>query len=236
MKITVINGTQVRQCTYHIKEMFLSVLRDKNEITEFYLPNDLPHFCCGCKNCFFIDESRCPHADCIKPIWEAMMEADLLVFAYPVYALRAPAQVKSLLDHLCCHWMVHRPEPGMFRKRAVILTNSIGAPNGPAQSDVKTSLSWMGVSKVYSLGFGLMEGVIWNELSAKKRGRIEKKVYELAIKCRRVTPPHKSIRVRCYFMACRALQKSLLKRQGTPSADGQHWIDNGWIRGREERV
>jgi multimeric flavodoxin WrbA len=52
MKITVINGTEIKGCTYHIKESFLETLRDDNEITEFYLPKNLPHFCCGCKNCF----------------------------------------------------------------------------------------------------------------------------------------------------------------------------------------
>lgn len=69
MKITVINGTEVKGCTYHIKESFLDVLRDGNEITEFYLPKDLPHFCCGCKNCFLKSEQLCPHAEYVLPIW-----------------------------------------------------------------------------------------------------------------------------------------------------------------------
>lgn len=41
------------------------------------------------------------------PVWNAVLAADLLVFAYPVYALRVPGQMKSLLDHFACHWMVH---------------------------------------------------------------------------------------------------------------------------------
>ncbi|WP_243108627.1 hypothetical protein [Clostridium rectalis] len=52
MKIAVINGTEIKGCTYNIKEKFLEILRDGNQIREFYLPKDLPHFCCGCKNCF----------------------------------------------------------------------------------------------------------------------------------------------------------------------------------------
>jgi hypothetical protein len=28
MKITVINGTEIKGCTYHIKESFLEILRD----------------------------------------------------------------------------------------------------------------------------------------------------------------------------------------------------------------
>jgi multimeric flavodoxin WrbA len=43
-----------------------------------------------------------------------MTDVDLIVFAYPVYALRAPGQVKALLDHFAVHWMVHRPKSEMF--------------------------------------------------------------------------------------------------------------------------
>jgi hypothetical protein len=62
LRIIIINGTEVKGCTYHMKESFLSVLRDGNEITEFYLPKDCPHFCSGCKTCFSKSEYLCPHA------------------------------------------------------------------------------------------------------------------------------------------------------------------------------
>ena len=134
-----------------MKELFLEQLRDKNEITEFY-PQDIPQFCMGCKNCFLNGEKKCPHYSGANAIWSAVLDADLIVFAYPVYALRAPASIKSLLDHFCVHWLVHRPNPKIFEKTAVIITNSVGAPNGSAQKDVKTSLNWMGVSKIYVRG------------------------------------------------------------------------------------
>ncbi len=161
MNIVVINGTEVKGCTYRIKELFLSVLRDNNQLEEFYLPGDMPHFCEGCKVCFYKDENLCPHASYVRPIWNSILAADLLVFATPVYSMRIPGQLKALLDHFSCHWLVHRPDKAMFSKRAVILTNSIGAPNRPAQKDIITSLNWLGVSDVQCLGFGLMEGVIW---------------------------------------------------------------------------
>ena len=42
MKITVINGTEKRGVTYNLKEIFLGELRDRAEITEFYLPKERP--------------------------------------------------------------------------------------------------------------------------------------------------------------------------------------------------
>lgn len=230
MKIVVFNGTQVKGCTYHIKETFLSALRGQNEITEFYFPKDLPHFCLGCKTCFFKDENLCPHAEYAMPLWNAVLAADLLVFVYPVYALRVPAQLKALLDHLCVHWIPHRPDRRMFTKRAVILTDSIGAPNGPAQQDVATSLHWLGVSDVRRLGFGLMEGVEWQKLSEKRRKKIEGKTVRFARRYASFRPGHKGVRVRIYFELCRQIHKAVLKGERTPSADNRHWIENGWIR------
>ena len=42
MKVTVITGTEVKGCTYHIKEAFLEVLREDSEITEYVLPKICP--------------------------------------------------------------------------------------------------------------------------------------------------------------------------------------------------
>jgi multimeric flavodoxin WrbA len=230
MKITVINGTEIRGCTYHIKETFLKALGAGHEITEFTLPKDAPHFCSGCKVCFFKSENQCPHATSILPIWNAMLAADLLVFAYPVYVLRTPGQVKALLDHLGCHWIVHRPDARMFTKRTVILTNSIGAPNGAAQKDVATSLAWIGVSSIKKLGFGLMEGVIWEELSAPRRAKIEAKTKAFAAKLKSIKPARKNLKHRAIWLICKILHKIVLKKENPPGTDNQYWIDKGWIK------
>jgi len=229
MKIAVINGTELKGCTYQIKETFLSVLREGNEITEFYLPKDMPYFCTGCKTCFFRDEKLCPHAKHTMPLWDKILEADLLVFAAPIYGLGIPAQMKALLDHLCCHWMVHRPEKAMFTKRAVILTNSIGASNRKAQKDIATSLNWLGISNVSCLGFGLFEGVIWEELSQKRKNKIKRKIIRLAGKYEKFKPGRMRLKVRIRFFICKMIHKGLLKKEEIPSADNQHWLNNGWI-------
>ena len=230
MKIVVINGTEIKGVTYRIKECFLGELREGNEIVEFDLPTALPNFCRGCKTCFFKGETLCPDAAYTTPIWDAMLSADLLVFSYPVYALRTTAQMKCLLDHFCVHWMVHRPDARMFSKRAAILTNSIGAPNGAAQRDVKTSLHWLGVSSVRCLGCGLMEGVIWSELSEKRHETIERKTRAFARSFRVCEPARKGLRVRLFFAMCKILHQLTAKTENPPSLDNQYWIDRGWIQ------
>jgi multimeric flavodoxin WrbA len=229
-KAVIITGTEIKGCTYHIKEAFIQGLGGSYEVTEFTLPKDMPHFCCGCKVCFYDSEIRCPHALSVMPIWNAMLEADLIVFAAPVYVMRIPGQLKALLDHFGCHWLVHRPDPAMFTKRTAILTQSIGAPNGGAQKDIAASLSWMGVSSIKRLGFGLMEGVIWNDLSKERRDKIITKTEAFAKTFAGIKPAQKSLKTQILFFVTKQLHKSLLKKEKTPSADNRHWIEQGWLK------
>ncbi|NCA66569.1 MAG: flavodoxin family protein [Clostridia bacterium] len=233
MNIAVINGTKIKGITYHMKEMFLEHLRKDNQITEFY-PNDIPPFCEGCKSCFLRGEEKCPHIVSKAPIWQAILNADLVVFAYPVYALRAPASIKSLLDHICVHWMVHRPDPRIFIKTAVIITNSVGAPNGSAQKDVKTSLTWMGMSNIFTCGAGMMGDIFWNDISDKHVKMLDTKTRKLARKVADIKPrQHKSLKVALLFFICKLMHKGVLKTEETPSLDNQHYIDNGWISAKK---
>lgn len=230
MKITVITGTEIKGCTYHIKEAFLDVLREGNDITEFYLPKDLPHFCCGCKTCFFKSEELCPHAEYVMPIWHSILGADLLVLTSPVYALRTTAQMKSLLDHLCVHWMVHRPDERMFSKKAVVLTNAIGVFNGGAHRDLATSLTWLGISDIRKLGIGLMEGVNWAQLSQKRRQAIIRKTQRLAEKYKNNYTARKGMKVGTLFAITRMMHQGIARKEDPLSADNQHWLDKGWIK------
>lgn len=230
MKITVINGTEIKGCTYHIKEIFLEELRHGNDVKEFYLPKDLPFFCSGCKRCFVSNELLCPHAKYVNKIWSSMLEADLLVFTSPVYALRTTAQMKSLLDHLCVHWMVHRPDESMFKKRAVILSNAVGIFNGGAQKDISTSLMWLGVSRIKKLKFALLDGVFWQELSDSRRNKIIRRTKRLAKKYKKIHAVHMGIKVRFLFQVAKNMHKSTAKKEIELSADNQYWVVKGWIK------
>lgn len=230
MKIAVVNGTPFNGVTHHMKTLFLSHLKGDSQITKFY-PKDFPPFCMGCKNCFLNGEDKCPHYASVNPIWTAIVEADLIVFAYPVYALRAPASIKSVLDHFSVYWMVHRPEPKVFEKTAVIITNSVGAPNSSAQRDVKTSLSWMGISKINTCGAPMAGDIFMDKMSAKHKQMLSRKMRKLAGKVSSIKPRiRKSLKVNAIFSMCKFQHKMALKSGVKPSLDNQHYIDNGWIK------
>lgn len=230
MKIVVINGTPIKGVTYFMKEEYLSHFRGKSEITQFY-PKDFPPFCTGCKNCFVYGEEKCPHSEKTSVIWNAIMSADIIVFAYPVYALRAPASIKSLLDHLCPHWLVHRPEPEFFKKAAVIITNSVGAPNGSAQNDVKTSLNWMGLSRVYTCGAGMMGDIFIDKITAEHKKMLTDKMRRLADKTSSVKPCLRmNLKVAALFKMAKMQHAMILKSEAEPGLDSAHYIKHGWIK------
>lgn len=249
MNVVVINGTPQHGITHYMKELFLDRIRAVDvhvgtredtgvSIVEFY-PDDMPPFCRGCKTCFLRGEQFCPHIGQVDPIWKAMLNADLMVFAYPVYALRAPASIKSLLDHLCVHWTVHRPAPELFSKTAVIITNSIGAPNGSSQKDVRTSLNWMGVSNVHVAGAQMMGDIVLSSLTDKHRVMLERKMSRLADKVLPVHPQeHMSLKVAGIFKLAKMEHAGIAKAElsgkyelpegAEHSLDVQWYIDHGW--------
>ncbi|HPJ01474.1 MAG TPA: NAD(P)H-dependent oxidoreductase [Candidatus Limiplasma sp.] len=226
MNIVAITGTNGNGCTQRMMDLFLKGLGPGHTIRPFVLPKDGPPYCLGCKTCFLKDEALCPHADTVLPIWEAMLQADMLVFAYPVYALRAPAQVKALLDHLCAHWFVHRPKPAMLNKRAVIIAQAIGKLNRGAIADVSTSLKWLGVSAIRTLNIGLMEDVFWEKLSQKRRDSITRRITRLAAHCRTAKPARVALNTRLRLQLCKIIHRSLVKKGEPLSADDRYWVDH----------
>ena len=100
MKITVINGSMRRGSTWNSTQAILKELSkiQETQVTEFFLPRDMPHFCAGCYSCFYKGENTCPHAGAVQPIAQAILEADLVVLTSPVYGFDVSGQMKALLD------------------------------------------------------------------------------------------------------------------------------------------
>ncbi|MBP5180438.1 MAG: NAD(P)H-dependent oxidoreductase [Clostridiales bacterium] len=231
MKITVINGTEKHGVTYRLKEIFLTPFKDKAEITEFYLPRDCPHFCSGCITCFGKDEKLCKAAEYTQKIEKALLEADLLVFTTPAYVFHATGAMKAMLDHFGYRWMPHRPAKEMFGKRAVIISQCLGAGGKSSAKDIKDSLSWWGVSYIKVLSFRLMNDILWDKLPANKRAGMESKLTRAANRLLTIDYSKKAsagLPARFKFYIIRAMQRSLSKTH-PDTADYKYWENNGWL-------
>ncbi len=231
MKITVINGTAKKGVTYHLKEIFLDEFRGKAEITEFYLPKDGPGFCSGCTTCFRGGEKLCKDAGCVQKIEKSLLEADLLVFTSPAYVFHTTGAMKALLDHFGYRWMPHRPAREFFGKRAVIITQCLGAGAASTARDIKDSLAWWGMTYIRTCSFKLMSEIDWDKLPEKKRAEMTGKLVRLARKMASVDysrPARTGIVARAKFYAVRMLQTDLGKAN-PEYTDFKYWRDNGWI-------
>ena len=231
MKITVINGTEKHGVTYKLKEFFLDEFRDRAEITEFYLPKDCPNFCVGCTTCFLTDEHKCKDAEYVQKIEKALLTADLLVFTSPAYVFHATGAMKSMLDHFGYRWMPHRPAKEMFGKRAVVITQCLGAGGKSAAKDIKDSLSWWGVSSIKVCSFKLMSDINWGKIPEKKKGQMRAKLVNAADKIKNIDlshPARTKLMVKCKFYAVRMLQTGLGKND-PEYTDYKYWKSNGWI-------
>lgn len=230
MNITVINGTEKHGVTYRLKEVFLSDFRGKASITEYYLPKDCPNFCNGCVSCIVKGEGACKDAEYIKRIEKSLLEADLIVMTSPAYVFHTTGAMKALLDHFAYRWMPHRPAPEMFGKRAVIITQCLGAGAKSAARDIKNSLSWWGISKIGVFSGALMGDIIWERLSKKKRSELTRKVKRLSQRFLQIDytkPAHTGLITKAKFFVCRMV--ITLHKNDPAYLDGRYWSEQGWL-------
>lgn len=231
MNITVINGTEKHGVTYRLKEMFLAEFKDRASITEYDLPKDCPNFCNGCVSCIIKGESTCKDAEYIGRMDRSLLQADLIVMTSPAYVFHITGAMKALLDHFAYRWIPHRPAPEMFGKRAVIITQCLGAGAKFAAKDIKHSLSWWGISKIGIFTGALMGNIAWERLSEKKRAEFTRKVKRLSQKFVQIDytkPAHTNLITKIKFSVCRLMQKTLHKND-PEYLDGKYWAEQSWL-------
>ena len=222
MKITIISGQNHKGSTYTIARK----LADKigGEITEFFLPRDFGDFCVGCTQCFMKGEENCPHHEKLQVIVNAMLEADVIIFASPVYVYHVTGPMKSFLDHLGYLWMIHRPREGMFKKQAVCISTAAGGGTKSTNKDIYDSCFYWGIPKIYQLGYNV-RATSYKEIPEKIILKMEADTDRLANKIRSNTKTRVGIKTRGMFGVMRMLHKKGLM---SPS-DRAYWKEKGWL-------
>ncbi len=225
MKILLIHGQSHKGSTYHIAKK----LADKigGEITEFFLPRDFDEYCVGCTNCFMKGDEHCPHHEKLKPIKEAIREADVIILESPVYVYHATGQMKGFLDHFGYRWMVHRPYEGMFRKQGVCISTAAGGGMKSTNKDMKDSLFFWGTGRIYTYGKAV-QAVKWAAVPDKIKHSIEADTDRLAAKIKAAHGHVKpGIKTRALFFLMH-----LLQRKGISEPDMKYWKEKGWTENK----
>lgn len=222
MRITLIHGQNHKGSTYHIGRMLADKFADA-EISEFFLPKDLNHFCTGCYKCID-DESACPFYEEKHQIMNAVENAELLIFTTPVYCMRASAPMKSFIDLTFTYWMVHRPRQCMFSKKAIVISTAAGSGMKSAIKDIANTLFYWGIPFVKTYGISV-QAMGWEQVAVKKKQRIEKDVDKMA-KVIRNGKVRVGLKTKCMFSVMRMMQKNGM---GSGDREKEYWEVNGWL-------
>lgn len=227
MKITAIYGTQRKSCTYNIAKQFIEALLEGDELSEFFLPKDASNYCRGCFKCFE-DYTNCPDYGDLKPILEAMLRSDLILFTSPVYVYHTTGQMKAFLDHFGYQWMAHQPRAEMFHKQALIISTAAGAGTKSAIKDIKDSTDFWGIANTYSYGKNVA-AINWEDVSDKKKLEIQNQIQGLALKIKKKSSHVKpSVKVKTLFYMMRFVHK----KYGFNPVDVAHWEKQGWLKNK----
>lgn len=222
MKTVIINGQNHKGSTYNIGINLARKISD-DEITEFFLPRDLNHLCLGCYSCMK-DMTACPYYDEKKIIADAMEKADLLILTSPNYCMLPSAMMTAFIDLFYQYWIPHRPQANMFCKKAVVISTTAGMGAGKVCSQLKRTLAYWGVPYIKKYAVGV-QATNWNEVSQKKKDKIEKDITRLAKSIKKAKPGKPSLYIRFMFNMM-ALAK---KNPNDPESD--YWKKQGWLDG-----
>lgn len=232
MKITVINGSMRHGSTWNCTNLILNELSKYSEIkkTEFFLPKDMPEFCCGCFSCFLNGEATCPHAGHVAPLVRAITEADLVVLTSPVYGLDVTGQMKAFIDHLCFMWLSHRPSPSMFNTIGLTVTTTAGAGLRHTSKTMRNCLVFWGAKKIFTFKKAVA-ALKWSDVSEKKQESIRKEAAALAKKIHKTLKnikrlPNPSLRSIMFKAMAGAMKKNNWNER-----DKDHWAAQGWLNG-----
>lgn len=225
MKIVLIHGQNHKGSSYHIGRLIADKLETDNQITEFFLPKDVEHFCLGCYRCIE-DETQCPFYAQKKVIMEAIEKAEILIFTTPTYCMRASAPMKNFMDLTFTYWMSHKPRKVMFEKKAIVISTAAGTGMKAAMKDISNALFYWGVPYIRHYGIAV-QAMNWQQVSEDKKAKIQKDTTKLANMLLR-NKVRVGLKTKFMFQMMRMMQKADM---GSSPVEKKYWQDNGWLDG-----
>nr|WP_303223747.1 NAD(P)H-dependent oxidoreductase [uncultured Blautia sp.] len=222
MKITVIHGQNHKGNTYMIAHELAEKIG--GEVTEFFLPRDFDEPCIGCWTCFNKDLTHCPHYKKLKPLMDAMDEADVVILASPVYVYHATGQMMAFLDHFGTRWMVHRPDARAFQKQGVAIATAAGGGMASTTKDLYHSMFFWGYPRIYRMGFAVRAAKP-SEIPEDIQKKIHQETDRMAAKIRKNHASFKpTLKTRMWFSMIRWMHKAFWKFE----PDYGYWEEHGW--------
>ena len=228
MNIILIHGQNHKGSTCMIAQELAdkvkNKIQEKSEIKEFFLPEAFDEPCIGCYSCFKNDLTKCPHYSKLKPMADAILDAELLILESPVYVYHATGQMMSFLDHFGTWWVVHRPRAEMCKKQAVVISTAAGGGMKSTVKDMADSMEMWGISRIYKYGVGV-QAINSAEIPERILTKIHRKTDILSdVICKNTGKCKMNRRGKKWFLLMRFAHKHFPPME----PDYSYWEGKGW--------
>lgn len=122
MKIAVLNGSPRKETTTAMVQAFREGAETAGHVVEEYQVGKMKIAgCLACEYCHTKGEGTCIQKDDLEKILPAYKEADMIVFASPIYYFTMSAQIEAAIQRVYCIG-----KPLKAKKAALLLTS--GSP------------------------------------------------------------------------------------------------------------
>lgn len=120
MKIAIFNGSPRKENTSAMVQAFIEGAESAgHEVTEYRVGNMKIAGCLACEYCHTKGDGACVQKDDFEKILPAYQEADVIVFASPIYYFTMTAQIEAAIQRVYCIG-----KPAKAKKAALLLSSA----------------------------------------------------------------------------------------------------------------
>ena len=141
MKIAVFNGSPRKENTAALIDAFCEGAKEAGHEVEVYHVGRMKIAgCLGCGYCHTKGEGNCIQKDDLEKIMPAYKEADMIVFASPIYYFTMTAQMEAAIQRVFCIG-----KPAKAKKAALLLSSGSPGVYEGACAQFKEYLRYTGI-------------------------------------------------------------------------------------------
>ena len=141
MKIAVFNGSARKENTAALVEAFCEGAKEAGHEVEVYQVGRMKIAgCLGCEYCHTKGEGSCIQKDDFENILPAYKDADMVVFASPIYYFTMTAQMEAAIQRVYCIG-----KPLKAKKAALLLSSASAEVYDSAIAQFKAYMGYTGI-------------------------------------------------------------------------------------------
>ena len=141
MKVAIFNGSPRKENTFALAEAFREGAEQAGHEVEMYHVGQMKIAgCLGCDYCHTKGEGSCVQKDDLEKIMPAYKEADVIVFASPIYYFGMTAQIEAAIQRVYCIG-----KPAKAKKAFLLLSSASPGVYDASIAQFKAYMNYAGI-------------------------------------------------------------------------------------------